>query len=153
MFIPALHIFNIPPQCPLDVRGELIAAFNLFWCDPEATVNHVRKVVELVLTHLGVRRFELLAATKASGRKRRSFVTLHHRIGILRKTYAEIADRLEAVKWIGNVGSHSKGITRDDLFDGFDLVEDVLQEHFERRGDRIRAISTSIIKRRRPRSH
>lgn len=154
MFAPALHIFNIPPQCPADVQGEIIAAFQLFWCDPEAAMNHARKAVEMVLTHLGVKRFELSStAAKATGKKKRIFVALHNRIGILRRTQPEIADRLEAVKWIGNVGSHSKGITKDDLFDSFDLIEDVLQEHFEKRGDRIRAISTSIIKRRGPRSH
>ena len=154
MFVPALHIFNIPPQCPDDIRGEIIAAFNLFWCDTDAAGNHVRKAVELVLTHFHVKRFEPPSpATKGTGKKKRTFVTLHNRIGILRKTHSEVADRLEAVKWIGNVGSHSKGITRDDLFDSFDLIEDVLQEHFEKRGDRIRAISTAIIKRRKPRSH
>ena len=41
----------------------------------------------------------------------------------------DLADRLEAVKWLGNEGSHGSEVSVDDLYDAFDLIADFLHEH------------------------
>jgi len=66
-------------------------------------------------------------------------------IGSVRKTPA-LADRLEAVKWLGNEGSHSGEVTHDEYFDACDLLEDFIHAHFERRGHKIVALTGKINK-------
>jgi hypothetical protein len=55
-------------------------------------------------------------------------LNLHHRIEIFEKTRPEVSERLKAIKWLGNVGSHAGGkeLTHDDLLDAFEILETVL---------------------------
>jgi len=52
---------------------------------------------------------------------------------------------LEAVKWIGNQGSHEAGLTAADVLDGADLLSHALKTLYDRSGDemgrRIRAVN------------
>ncbi|HSR85739.1 MAG TPA: DUF4145 domain-containing protein, partial [Streptosporangiaceae bacterium] len=55
------------------------------------------------------------------------------------------ADALEAVKWIGNQGSHEAGLTATDVLDGADLLSHALKMLYDRSEDelerRIRAVN------------
>ncbi|MCG2783782.1 MAG: hypothetical protein L6461_01610 [Anaerolineae bacterium] len=53
-FYPPIPIFHIPPQCPKAVEKEIIASFKLFFSDPPASANYVRKVVDAILTEKDV---------------------------------------------------------------------------------------------------
>ena len=144
-FMPPLHILPIPRACPEAVADELTAAFGLFWCDLPGAMNHLRKSVELILDRLRIPRQRLVTS---GGRNRRRFLPLHDRIQRFRNNNPDLADRLEAVKWLGNEGSHGDQITTNDFFNALDLVEDFINEHFERRGRTIRSLTRSIIQRR-----
>lgn len=137
-FYPPLLIFNIPEACPDDVAQELKAAFALFWSDLAGAMNHLRKSVELILTHLNIPKEQI-------NKKGNSYqLMLHRRIEMFEKINVELANRLEAVKWLGNVGSHSAEVTVNDFFDACDLLEDFIHTHFEKRGDHIRAIEKKV---------
>jgi hypothetical protein len=149
-FSPPVPLFPIPGQCPSDVTAELKAAFAVFWSDLPALMNHLRKAVEVIMDHLRVRK-EFVITGKDGKRHYRRY-TLHDRIVQFAKKDAKSAERLLALKWLGNESSHGKGVTKDDAFDGFDLIEDFIRDHFEKRGKKIVALAKSINRRRKPRS-
>jgi hypothetical protein len=63
-----------------------------------------------------------------------------------------VADELMAVKWIGNAGVHSSPLTRDDVFDGYDLMDHVLRTLFDATPSHASRIARAVNARRRPRS-
>ena len=137
-FFPPLYIFNIPETCPEDVAEELRAAFALFWSDLAGAINHLRKCVELILTHLKIPR------KKLNKKRKYTYINLHNRIEVYENKNPELAARLKAVKWLGNVGSHSADVSACDFFDACDLIEDFILAHFEKHADRIRAILKKV---------
>jgi hypothetical protein len=151
-FTPALRIVPIPDQCPNDVAAEIETAYQVFSCDLAGAINHLRKSVELILDHLKIPRRQMVQ-DKKTGRVRRRLRDLNNRIAAFRRKNPKLADRLEAVKWIGNRGSHSNSVEKEDFFDALDLTEDFILEHFEKRGKKIVAMTKSIIRRRGPVQH
>jgi hypothetical protein len=58
-----------------------------------------------------------------------------------------------AVKWVGNEGSHPGTLSRDDLLDAFEIVEDMLQEMFApHEKDRVLELAKAIHRAKKPRS-
>lgn len=104
-------------------------------------MNHIRKAVEIVMDHLRIPRS---IKTKANKRHR---LDLHARIEQFRPKNPVLADRLEAVKWLGNIGSHASDVSLDGFFNACDLLEDFILAHFEKRGDKIVALTKRIIQR------
>jgi hypothetical protein len=138
MFFPAMLMMPIPKKCPENVADEIRAAFLLYWCDISGALNHLRKSVELIMGRMKIPK--MTAASKSKP------ITLHQRIDIFRKSDKDLADRLEAIKWLGNFGSHSAKAKQKQFFDACDLLEDFVQTHFEKRGKRIVALTASTIK-------
>jgi hypothetical protein len=146
-FHPAPPLFRIPPTCTEEIRDELKRAWALYWSDSASCANRVRTCVELVLTHLKIRRF-------SKGKKnRRIRLSLHDRIDLFKQQNqrnAELAQALMAVKWIGNIGSHeggAGGVGREDVLNGLELLEHVLDEVFAQRSMRLARMGKQIVKR------
>ena len=57
---------------------------------------------------------------------------------------------LASAKWIGNAGSHRE-LTREDVFDGLDLVEQALRELYSTDTTVVRRIARTINKSKKPR--
>ncbi len=144
-FDPPLALIDIPRACPRDVRMELIEAFRLYWCHRGAAANRIRTAVELLLTHLGVKRFTL-----QHGRRRR--LNLHERIQFFRANKPELGVPLLAIKWLGNEGSHPGTLSLNDLLDGFGIVEHVLDELMNPVRPEVRRIASQIVRAKGPRS-
>lgn len=147
-FIPAPQMIRIPEKCPTAIQEEVRSAFTLFWLDKAAALNRVRNAIELLLTEMGVKRH----GKKASGGRAR--MSLDSRIQALRSSkpgLADLCDRLLAVKHLGNAGSHPGGVTRDDVFDGLDILEDILLEKYEKPQGRLAKMVREINKRKKPR--
>jgi len=124
-FYPSLILFNYPEEVEDDVKQELKESFELFFCNPSSSANHIRSALEKLLNHLKVKRFET-----SKGRKK--FVVLHKRIEIISSKYPNLTDHFLALKWLGNAGSHShKKITTDDVIDAYDIFEFILNELFK----------------------
>lgn len=121
-FYPPIHIFRIPSQCPESVKKEIIASFKLFFMEPPASANSVRKAVEEILTQQNIKRYTI---TK---KRKRVKIRLHERIVEFEKTNPTVAKMLFAVKWIGNEGSHSGELKKNDLLDAYEILEIILDE-------------------------
>jgi hypothetical protein len=121
-FYPSMRIFPIPKECPKKVRDEIESSFKLFFSDPPASVNYIRKAVDEILTHKGVRRF----VNNHTGQKIR--IALHDRIIGFRSSNSDTANSLLAMKWLGNEGSHTDKITKNDVLDAYEILESVLDD-------------------------
>jgi Domain of unknown function (DUF4145) len=130
---PAPLPFPVGREIPQKVAQAVQAAANLFWMDREAATNKVRQAVEALLTEQRVARFP------RKGKRRP--LSLGSRIMIYQKKHPDRAELLDALRWLGNMGSHDGDLTRKDVLDGFDLLEHVLDEVY--RGTRGRLISTA----------
>ena len=147
-FTESPYLVDLPEATPEGVTEELVASFQLFWSDPLACTNRIRSSVEKLLT------FEKVPQTtgKISAKGRRQFLSLHHRIERYATKRPDIAEKLMAVKWIGNAGSHSKGTTVDDALDGYELMDWVLDTLYARRHRRASTLTRAINRRKAPRS-
>jgi uncharacterized protein DUF4145 len=145
-FTESPHLVQMPEKTPEAVAGELLASFQLFWSDPLACTNRIRSSVEKLLTA------ERVPQTTRNDKGKRVFLTLHNRIERYQKDQKNIAEKLMAMKWIGNAGSHSQGATQDDALDGLELMDWVLDTLYARRHRRASALTRVINRRRAPRS-
>ena len=145
---PPPPMIDIPKKCPETVNAEIVAAFSSYWGDLSACLNHIRSALELLLDNLRVPRRRRGKNGKLSQR------TLHDRIDRLKEIHpkmGEICDRMKAVKHLGNAGSHPSGeISKEDVFDAFDILEKVLEDLYSDHLDLLAEKVKQINKRRGP---
>jgi hypothetical protein len=143
-FEPPLVLIQIPDDCPSQVASPLRDSFRLFFSNPSAASNNVRVALEELLTELGVKRFVVK-------NKKRSYIPLHTRIGLLPLKYADIKDLFVAIKWLGNAGSHAGGVvTLDDVMDAYELIEHVLQEIYAPKAKTLKALAKRVNRKKGP---
>ena len=148
LFVPEffsipLNIFEIPKKCPLPVSKEIHRSFYLFFTDPSAALNHVRSAIEKLLDHYQVKHFNVV-------KHRLIPIKLHSRIELFQAIKPDIAKKLLAIKWIGNAGSHPTPVTKENVLDAYEILEDVLIFLFEKRDLRIRRLVAQVNKRKGP---
>ncbi len=115
-FYPSLNIFSVSELCPIKIRSQIEKSFSHYFNDASACANSIRTAIELVMDEQGV----LNNTTK--------FVALGARIKEFQKKNKAIGDLIEAVKWIGNAGSHESGLQKLDLLDGYELLQFIIDE-------------------------
>lgn len=143
-FEPHLRLFPIPKTCPESVREILNESFRLFFSSPGAALNSVRMAIEQLLTELKVRRF-------SKEGQRRKFIPLHKRIDLLPSSYGHLKELIQAIKWLGNAGSHaSDEIDQSDVLDSYSLFEHSLNQIYNSNHKRLQAIAKSVNRRRGP---
>jgi hypothetical protein len=147
MFEPPLRIINIPSGVPSDVNEQILQSFRLFWCDPDAASNRIRIAIESLLDFRGVKR------TSINKNRKRVKLKLHARIELFGQMGEPLSANLMAVKWLGNAGSHSSTtVTRDDVFDAYEIMEFVLSEMYDPARKRVARLTKDINKTKKPRS-
>lgn len=141
-FYPPLILFDFPNEIPDDVKSEFMQSFELFFCNPPSSANHIRIALEKLLDHFKVKRYEI-----KSGAKR--FLSLHKRIDLISTKYPSLKDYFLAIKWLGNAGSHShKDISIDDVMDAYEIFEFVLNDLYKNKS--VKKIVKQINKRKGP---
>jgi len=119
-FYPSPELIDIPAKCPSEVTEQLQKAFILSWGDPVAAGNQIRIAVEKLLD---VRRVRKTVIGKTGRRQR---ISLHDRIIGLEKSNSQLSQYLQAIKWIGNAGSHNDTLSQEDIYSALDIFEHVL---------------------------
>ena len=127
-FEPNVPVILIPSKCPDSVSAEVLKASSLIWCSPSSAGNKIRAAVERLMDA------QVVPSTGA----------LHGRIQAFGFTNQDVADKLLAIKWIGNTGSHSDDLELADVLDAFELLEYCLEELYEGRSARLKALAASI---------
>ena len=142
---PMPDMFELPASCPKLVAQELRASFSLYWSDQPGSANRLRRAIERLLDHVGVKKRAL------SAKRRMEPLTLHARIVEYQKREPEIAKHLLALKWLGNSGSHDGVVKGSELLDAMEVAEHCLAEILSHRSKRIGALSSQITKAHAPR--
>jgi hypothetical protein len=143
-FFPHLVLFDIPDATPESAANEVAQSFELFFCNPPSSANHVRIALENVLTDLKIKRYE-------THRRKKTFLSLHSRIALLPKRHEHLKEMFLAVKWLGNAGSHSnKSVTMDDVMDAYDIVQVLLHDLYDSQAKAATKLAKSINKKKGP---
>ena len=149
-FEPAPPLFQIPDICPKGVKEELKKAFSLIWSDRGSSANRLRVAVEELLNTLKIQK---KAQTK-TGKNKGKFhdLSLHERIEKFEIKHNAAATQLMAIKWLGNVGSHSvmDKLTHDDLLDAFEHFDYALDLVFVNQSVALEKRAKRIIKKKGP---
>ena len=114
-FSPIIPMMRVSDHVPVGILAELNDSFKHYHFDPCSAASKLRRAIEQFCEDMGV----------AGG-------NLHHKISSLRKTHPEEADYLEALKLIGNEGTHSDGVEELDLLQAYRIFQYVL-ELYDRR--------------------
>lgn len=140
-FNPTINLFKIPENSPESVKTATNKAFALFFSDPDASANRVRVVVEHILTDQGVKK----STINKKGKRQR--LDTHARIVNYKTVNLDMADKMLAIKFIGNDGSHEgEGLERKDLLPQFELLESILNELYGDSSKRLKKLAKQIIK-------
>jgi hypothetical protein len=135
---PMPDMFGLPEKCPPEVQAELRAGFRLFWSDQAASAGRVRVSLERLMDQCGIPR------RRKNCKEEYYNLTLGRRIEEFSKVEPPAGERLMALKWLGNTGSHQRSVTRDDLLDGFEVLEYSLAELFDQRTARIAELAHQL---------
>lgn len=131
---PPLRLLRVPERTPEDVKGAVVAASKVIWLDPSSGANRLRSATEYLLDDLGVP----------------SLRSAHARIERLGESRSDVATVLEAVKWIGNDGSHTAGSPLKDVLEGVLLFEHALELVYDDRAEELTKRAEEINSSRRP---
>jgi hypothetical protein len=138
---PAPEIIKIHKSYPKVVAEELRAAFSLFWNDPGSALNSIRSSLEALLDSEKVQR------RKKGKRGKLNKLVLHERIKIFLPKDVLTRDKLLAVKNLGNAGSHTGTVRRQQVLEAFELMESILEVVVEKRPQRLERMAREINKR------
>lgn len=129
-FCPSPPLIEVPANCPEAAHAEIKLAFVSSWGDPAAAANHIRTAVERLLD---ARRINKMI-TRSTGKKR---MPLHDRIELLKTSEPDAYAALMAIKWLGNAGTHTDDLSREDVFKAFDILEVALHNLYIRHAKKI----------------
>jgi hypothetical protein len=112
---PPPRLFHVTPGTPKQVENAVTSAFQFYWLDRDACVSRLRTAIEIFLDSEGIKRVGSLAG----------------RLKEYEKTNARVAEMLEAVKWLGNMGAHELGkVDRDSVNDGLRQISRALEQRY-----------------------
>ena len=130
---PSLKFIDCPNATPKEVKGSVDAAAALYYGHPTACSNTLRIAAEDILTSLGVPEAE-------PGK----YISFGHRVKELPEESTE-RTLLEAIRWLGNDGSHSKSlITHADAQDAFEVMNLLIEEVYSDRKKKIQELAKVI---------
>lgn len=140
---PSPSVLEFPKGTPEAVRREIGRASALIWLDIGSSANKLRSAAEELLTALKIARF-----VRKPGKKLRP-IAFAQRLAKLSATHAKAASLLESIRFLGNVGTHESpdSVDRNDLLDGFEIFDHVLEDLYDPREERIVRKAKSIAKR------
>lgn len=135
---PSPLLFHTSENCLPEIKAEIDQASSLYWSSPSSSGNRLRVAVELLMDHLKIPTTQVAASGKIE------VLTLHKRIVQFRTANPELGDLLLAVKWLGNYGSHGSELTQKDVLDAVELLAHVLEEIFEEKSSKLKAMAARI---------
>ncbi|GAA4064860.1 DUF4145 domain-containing protein [Agromyces indicus] len=139
---PAPRLLLTPKRTPSKVVESIATASSALWTSPDLAATQLRLAVEELLTARGVRRIVITAKRK---RKR---LSAQERLDIFAETHPEVVHALEAVKWIGNAGTHESGLTVDDVVTGAKFLELALRRLYDTSESELLSTAKEINRRR-----
>lgn len=134
-FEPPLRLFLPPKETPNSVTKALETSFSSFFSSPSTSLSTLRSALEVLLGEMGV------TSVDANG----NFLSLARRINSLPESYRKIVEPANAIRWLGNDGTHSGiQVLRTDVIDGYNIFEHILVELYPEQNASIEALVERI---------
>jgi len=135
-FQPALQIFVPPVDTPHWVKEALDVSFSNFFASPSASLSALRSALEVLLGEMEV------SSVDENGK----FLSLARRINSLPEKYREVVEPANAIRWLGNDGTHDGGfqVRKSDVIDGYKIFEHILVELYPEKKASIDALVERI---------
>lgn len=130
-FRPSPHVFTISNKLNDECKNQLVKAFELMWVDAGAATNRIRIFIEKLMDQYQV------PTTKISAKSKMYDLKLADRINELEKSKPGHKEAFDALRWVGNEGSHSGKSTRETLLTCFEVLEDLLADLVDGKKDRL----------------
>ena len=143
-FVDVPPIIQVADEVPETISQRLKADFALYWVDSDASANKIRAAVEALLDDQSVRK----TLVDRNGKRRR--IDLYNRIVAYKDRHEDAAKALLAIKWLGNVGSHSNGSgsSKSKVLNALDIFSHVLEVLYVRNAQRIARLAARINRQR-----
>lgn len=126
-FNPALEIIPVPNYLNKSIAFCLVESFKLFWIDNSACANKIRIMVEAIMNERKIPKTVLKSG-------KRSRINLHKRIEKFQIKNQEVGERLIAIKWIGNDGSHEMDVLkREDILNAYEILLECFEKLYNPR--------------------
>ncbi|MDW9709521.1 DUF4145 domain-containing protein [Sinorhizobium meliloti] len=136
---PAPHIIPVSGKLPHECAKQLKKAFELYWVDKAAAANRLRIFVERLMDHFKV-------PLKGKGKKTKIHtLDLSERIDEFDTMKPGHKDALDALRHVGNYGSHEGQADTQALLDCFELLEDALAELIDEKKAMLAAKAQKLI--------
>ncbi|MEV5441271.1 DUF4145 domain-containing protein [Streptomyces sp. NPDC052644] len=142
-FAPALPLIESHDLCPGPVQDRIDMAAKIIFVDPSSAANRLRAATEALMDDQGIPRKHLQGGSIAD-------LALHRRIGkfkVAKPQYADAADLLLAVKWIGNVGSHDDVLRIADVLEGVTFLDHALELIYDTSAEEIKRRAADVVSR------
>lgn len=119
--VPAFPITDrLPSGTPEEIHQRINDAAAIIWRSPSAAGNRLRLAIEELLTYLNI------PSNKPTGGR----LTTQDRIDIYKANGGADQEFIEAVKWLGNQGSHGDSLNAKDVILGVQLLHEALKTIF-----------------------
>ena len=119
---PGPMLADIPIGTPKPVDDALRDGFTLFWSDLGSSANKLRIAAERLMDAKKV------PTTQLNRHRKRVLRNLSNRIDFYAQANPHHKLFLDALRWVGNQGSHTGDVDRDDLITGYELMQEGLRE-------------------------
>lgn len=135
-FEPSLRIFIPPKDTPEWVKKVLDTSFSTFFSSSSLSLTALRSALEVLLGEMEV------ASVDENGK----FLSLATRINLLPEECREIIEPANAIRWLGNDGTHGGGflVRKSDVLDGYRIFEHILIELYPEKRVSIDALVARI---------
>lgn len=135
-FHPPLQLIEVPASTPEKVSGHLTTAFASFFSSPAICCSSIRSAGEEILTALDVPLHH-----EADSR----YLPFAQRIKNLGEERESVRKLFDAIRWLGNFGSHSGSqLESGDALSAFKIMELLLEEIFSDRKKKIQELADAI---------
>lgn len=136
---PAPHIIEVSGELPSECAEHLELAFELYWVDKAAAANRLRIFVERLMDHFDV-------PVEGKGNKEKNHaLNLSERITEFEKMKPGHKDALDALRFVGNHGSHAGQSDQKALLDAFEILEGALSELVDNKKAKLAAKAKALI--------
>ncbi len=139
---PAPVMISTPEKLNDDSKKHLVKAYELFWADWASCANRLRIVTEYLLDQLAIPR------TGVKGKRKNARLDLSDRIDLLKVAQPGHDQLLNALRVVGNLGSHDGIVDFDALLDCFEFLEEAMSELIDQRRAKMDARAAALVQNR-----
>jgi hypothetical protein len=138
---PGPPIFVLPNDLPSEIEDQIKLAFQLYWTDLDSCSSRLRTSVERVLDDFKIPR------RRKSKKGKLYWMSLQERIRAfeLKVKDNDLADTFNALRMVGNLGTHEGGVSRDALLDACHIYEDALSNIYSKTKTKLAKIRKKLL--------